>query len=174
MRSMKKNKIHIIATGGTIDSKFYAPTESSLVKQESGIPSFLDMIIKPHFYFSFDQHIMVDSNDITNQVRDSLIEKIKNSPSDKILITHGTNTLTQTLHYFTEKLTNTPKTIFLTGSMIPMDGFCPTDGGFNLGFAIANLINYPAGVYIAMNGAVFADGDVKKNFDIARFEYIKS
>ena len=166
-----KETIHIIATGGTIDSKFYAPKESSRVKKDSGIPNFLNEIISPHFDFTFDQFVMVDSSDITDNIRDDLVKKINNCKSNKIIITHGTNTMTETLNYLSEKLTCCNKAVFLTGAMIPLDGFCPTDSGFNLGYAIAQLQNYKSGVYIAMNGAVFKPNQVKKNFDVARFEF---
>jgi len=169
-----KENIHIIVTGGTIDSKFHAPKEGSLVKEHSGIPQFLNETIVPHFTFTFDQFVMLDSSDITDQIRDELIVKINNCNFDKILITHGTNTMTETLKYLSAKLEGTEKTIFLTGAMIPLDGFCPTDSGFNLGYAIAQLQNHSKGFYISMNGAVFKTNEVEKNFKISRFEFIEN
>jgi len=123
-----KQHIHFIATGGTIDSKFYAPKEGSKVKENSGIPDFLKNIITPHFHFTFDQYVMVDSSDITDSIRAELVSKIKNSEHNKFIITHGTNTMSETLDYLTNALKEENKTVILTGSMIPMEGFCPTDG----------------------------------------------
>jgi L-asparaginase len=166
----KQQNIHIIATGGTIDSKFHAPTESSKVKENSGIEQFLNNIIQPHFSYKLDQICMLDSGDITDKIRSDIINLIENSPSSKILITHGTNTMVETLEYIQNELQIKNKTIILTGSMIPMDGFCPTDGGFNLGYAIANIEAIGFGVYIAMNGKIFKPNEVNKNFKIGRFE----
>jgi len=164
------HNIHIIATGGTIDSKFHAPKEGSLVKNETGIPAFLSDIIQPHFTFSTTQLCMLDSGDITDTIREQIVDIIHTCEEQYILITHGTNTMTETLSYITNKLESTTKTIILTGAMIPLDGFCSTDSGFNLGYAIAKLEELPAGVYIAMNGKIFENGKVEKNFGIARFE----
>ncbi|HPD83164.1 MAG: asparaginase domain-containing protein [Alphaproteobacteria bacterium] len=170
----KQENIHIIATGGTIDSKFFAPKEGSKVKDKSGIPDFLKNIINNHFDFTFDQFVMLDSSDITDDIRAALAQKIQETNSNKVLITHGTNTMSETLEYLDKRLFGTKKTIILTGAMIPMDGFCPTDGGFNLGYAIGQLQNLPSGVYIAMHGNIFKAGEAEKNFQIARFEYKKA
>ncbi len=166
----QEDKIHIIVTGGTIDSKFHAPTESSLVKTESGIPKFLTEIIQPYFNFSFEQVCMVDSSDISDEIRDKIFQSIRQTTCTKILITHGTNTMSETLSYLSEKLSNPDKTVVITGAMIPLEGISPTDSGFNLGFAIAKLLELPSGVYLSMNGKIFRPNEVKKNFDIARFE----
>ncbi len=162
--------IHIIATGGTIDSKFYPPTESSKVKENSGIKDFLDLTINPHFSFFVEELCMLDSSKINNTILDDLIKSIEKSECDKILITHGTNTMTETLSYLNQNIPQISKAIILTGSMIPLEGFTPTDAGFNLGYAIAQLQNLKEGIYICMNGKIFETGNVLKNFEIARFE----
>ena len=61
------------------------------------------------------------------------------------------------------------KTIILTGSMIPIEGFSPSDGPFNLGFAIANVEKLPAGVYVAMNGKIFTPEEIAKEISKGRF-----
>lgn len=62
------------------------------------------------------------------------------------------------------------KKIILTGSMIPLTGFAASDGGFNLGYAIASFSAIEPGVYLSMNGGIFHSTEVKKNEDIFRFE----
>jgi L-asparaginase/Glu-tRNA(Gln) amidotransferase subunit D len=54
------------------------------------------------------------------------------------------------------------KTIVLTGAMIPYS-IANSDALFNLGFATAAAQTLPAGVYVAMNGRVFAWDKVTKN-----------
>jgi L-asparaginase len=167
----KTQDIHIIATGGTIDSKFDPPTEGSKVKEKSGIDKFLKGVIQPHFTYILEEICMLDSGEITNSIRSDIVDKIKESPSCKFIITHGTNTMVETLEYIQDNLNEYNKTVILTGSMIPMDGFCPTDGGFNLGYSLGQIQNVKPGIYIAMNGNLFGAKEVRKNFDIGRFEY---
>ena len=57
---------------------------------------------------------------------------------------------------------NLPKTIVLTGAMIPYQ-IAESDALFNLGFACAAARLSAAGVYIAMNGRLFSWNDVTKN-----------
>lgn len=167
------NHIHLITTGGTIDSKFFPPTESTKVREKSIIPDFLNQIIKPHFQITHRNISMLDSSEITDSIRDDIISEIKTCDANNILITHGTNTMSETLDYLSARIEKTDKTIILTGSMIPMDGFCPTDGGFNLGFAIAKFQVIEKGIYLAMNGKIFETEKVKKDFSLGRFEELR-
>jgi L-asparaginase len=61
------------------------------------------------------------------------------------------------------------KTILLTGALQPA-AFTNTDAVFNVGCAIGALQSREAGVYIAMNGQVFAADQVVKNRAENRFE----
>jgi L-asparaginase len=54
------------------------------------------------------------------------------------------------------------KAIVLTGAMIPYE-IANSDALFNLGFATGVAQVLPAGVYVAMNGQVFAWDNVTKN-----------
>jgi L-asparaginase len=54
------------------------------------------------------------------------------------------------------------KTIVLTGAMIPYE-IANSDALFNLGFACGVAQTLPAGVYVGMNGQVFAWDNVTKN-----------
>jgi len=64
------------------------------------------------------------------------------------------------------------KTIVLTGAMIPI-AFGSSDGLFNLGGAITAVQVLPAGVYITMNGRVFAWDRVRKNRSTGVFEEVE-
>jgi L-asparaginase len=92
------------------------------------------------------------------------------SKESKIVITHGTDTMTKTAKVLAEK--NLSKTIVLTGAMIPYK-FGTSDGLFNLGGAIAYAQSLPKGVYIAMNGQVFEWNKVEKNQIKGIFERVK-
>lgn len=164
-------KITFIATGGTIDSKFHAPTERKIIKDESGIPDYLQNVINPHFIGEFKKVIMIDSLDMVDNDRALIVDEINNTENDKIIITHGTDTMVETALYLEEKIATIQKTIILVGSMIPLDGFYQSDAPFNLGYAIAKAQHNAHGIYICMNSQCFSAKDVVKNKEIGRFEF---
>ncbi|HRF20192.1 MAG TPA: asparaginase domain-containing protein, partial [Chitinophagaceae bacterium] len=89
---------------------------------------------------------------------------------DRIIITHGTDTMSETAQYLAQKVKN--KTIVLTGAMIPIK-FGSSDGLFNLGSALAFAQTLPVGVYVAMNGRYFNWDNVRKNKQTGMFEEVK-
>ncbi len=111
---------------------------------------------------------MLDSKEITQEIRETLVKAIQRSTAQKILIVHGTDTMVETLEYLENKITN--KTLILTGSMIPLKQFILSDGGFNLGYALAQLQTLENGSYLCMNAQTFKAGEVQKDFKNARFE----
>jgi L-asparaginase/Glu-tRNA(Gln) amidotransferase subunit D len=56
--------------------------------------------------------------------------------------------------------------------MIPIKGFAPSDGPFNLGYAIAKLEDLENGVYVCMNANVFTPDEVIKEVSEGRFSSI--
>ena len=169
---MSTKKLHIIITGETIDSYFHAPTESSIPNAESIIPHFLADKVKIYPDICYEHFSLLDSDDINDDLREKMVASIQSAPSNRILITHGTNTMVKTARYLNGRVGD--KTVVLTGSMIPLKEFAMSDGGFNLGFAIAEALSKPAGVYLSMHAKNFAPNNVSKNFDIARFEETNS
>jgi len=115
---------------------------------------------------------MKDSRDITPIELKSILHAIEKSECKKIIITHGTYTMPDTARYIEANLKNNNKTIILTGSMIPLDGFTLSDGGFNLGYAMSQLEILEPGVYLAMNGKVFTPGETMKITKEGRFSSI--
>ncbi len=166
----KKQEVYIIATGGTID-KIYSPSEqTTILSEKSSIPAYLENIAGVKAIYKFEQLMMIDSRDMTDAHRAKLLNAIKNVPSSNIVITHGTDTMVETALYIGENSTNLNKTIILTGSMVPMDGFTNSDAGFNLGHAIATAQQKEQGVFICMNGQVFDPRKTRKNISESRFE----
>jgi L-asparaginase len=106
-----------------------------------------------------------DSLDLTDDDRALIVDAVRKSESARVLITHGTDTMTQTA----QSLLAVPdKTIVLTGALAPAR-FNETDAPFNLGMAFAAVQVAPPGVYIAMNGTVFRGDRVKKDRTQQRF-----
>ncbi len=161
--------IHFIITGGTIDSEYDPPKETANPCVESVIPSYITVKIKPHSNIDFKTLCLLDSSDITDEIRSKIVKEIIAVSAKKIIITHGTNTMTETAEFLDRDLGQTPKTIILTGAMIPLKEFAMSDAGFNLGYALAQVQNLPPGVFICMHGETFKPGAVTKNVEQARF-----
>jgi L-asparaginase len=118
------------------------------------------------FEFIVEPVLQKDSLHMTDADRTLIRERVTAAPENLILITHGTDTMTETAAV----LAGLPdKVIVFTGSMVPAR-FRQSDALFNLGCAVGALQVLPPGIYIAMNGQVFPADQVKKNRAQSRFE----
>ena len=61
--------------------------------------------------------MMIDSLEMSDERREALQRNATSSEENKILITHGTDTMVETAISLAEKVKN--KTVVLTGAMIP-------------------------------------------------------
>ena len=157
-------RIKIFTTGGSLD-KGYSTRESAFVVQE---PRIEEILAEGNVTFEYEIESLFrkDSLEIGLGDREVIVEAVKSEPCERILITHGTDTMPET----GQRLSSIPgKTIVLTGAMQPAS-FKHTDAHFNIGFALAVLQTLPHGVYIAMNGSVFDPHSVRKNMETDRFE----
>jgi L-asparaginase len=111
--------------------------------------------------------MMIDSLSMTETDRKKILKECQTSLEDKILITHGTDTMTETAKLLGQFIKN--KTIILTGAMVPY-AFDSSDELYNLGSVLAFLQTLPLGVYISMNGKYFHWNNVRKNKDVGLFE----
>lgn len=161
-------KIKIFVTGGTFD-KEYNEIRGELFFKETHLPEMLRMG-RCRVSVDIRTLMMMDSLDMTEHDRQIILDNCKNTNEDKILITHGTDTMIETARLLAKNINN--KTIVLTGAMIPYK-FGSSDGLFNLGSALAFVQTLPVGVYIAMNGKYFPWDNVRKNKDLGEFEEIE-
>ena len=169
MKSRESGTIHFIITGGTIDS-YYSPSKDILViGEKTGIEDYIKTL-KLHNKTEFQVLVLKDSRELRYTDRKEMLEAIRKSKHELIVITHGTYTMPDTGQYLKDQLKNNKKIIVLTGSMIPLKGFENSDASFNLGYAIASVQKLPPGVYICMNGMSFEPEKVDKNRISARFE----
>jgi len=159
--------IQVFITGGTFD-KEYNEVNGSLFFKETHLHEMLDLG-RSKLDLSITTLMMKDSLDFEDSDRHLIAKACNNSIADKILITHGTDTMTLTATYLAEQCPQ--KTIVLTGAMVPYK-FGSSDGLFNLGSASAFVQVLPIGVYIAMNGKIFEANKVLKNKDKGEFESI--
>lgn len=92
------------------------------------------------------------------------------SPEDRILITHGTDTMSETAKFLGGKGVGN-KTVVLVGSFVPLSQE-NSDAFFSLGYALSAAQLLPPGVWIAINGEVFEWNNVRKNREKGRFERV--
>lgn len=162
------DEIRLLVTGGTFD-KEYNELQGTLGFEDTHITEML-RLGRNKVKVDIRTLMMVDSLEMTDEDRDIIKDACMRSKQDRIIITHGTDTMEVTARYLGERIKD--KTIVLTGAMIPYV-FGSSDGLFNLGSALAFVQALPAGVYIAMNGRYFAWDNVRKNRAIGMFEEIK-
>jgi L-asparaginase len=161
--SSSPDAVVVITTGGTID-KAYFDALSQFQFGESVIGRLLNtaQVTRPYRVVEL---LPKDSLEITDSDRAKLKETVELQPEQKIVITHGTDTMTESALALAEIK---DKTIVLTGALAPAR-FAESDAPFNLGMAFAAVQCLPTGVYITMNGQVFAAGHVRKDRNNARF-----
>ncbi len=160
--------IHFVITGGTIDSRYDGSKDTAVPNKESVIPSFIESI-KLYHDAEFTTVCMKDSRELKREDLENVLKTIEESPHNKIIVTHGTYTMPDTARFLKANLKRNDQTIVLTASMIPLNGFAPSDAPFSLGYAVAKLEDLDSGVYVAINGRVFSPEEVMKVVSEARF-----
>lgn len=161
-------KIHFIITGGTIDSHWDPIKDTAVANERSILPDFVLRLNLP-FQIDFTTVCMKDSREITDNDRMQMVRTIEASNSTTFLITHGTYTMAETARYIKAHLKRQDCTVLLTGSFVPLTDIIRSDGGFNMGFAIAQLQHLDPGVYLAMNAQVFEADQAEKIIHEGRF-----
>lgn len=167
-----EEKILILLTGGTMDGVIN-PGDGKKLSGESAVKEYLNSL-DLHSQYECRQICTKDSRELTDDDRKDFLESVKTSDADKILIIHGTFTMSDTGQNLKKNSDSIKsKTIVLTGSMTPLQEWYPGDAPFNLGFAISALLREKPGIYIAMNGRIFDPDKVRKNIEKERFEELK-
>jgi L-asparaginase len=157
--------IRVFITGGTFD-KSYDEIEGRLDFKDTHIQEML-RLGRCRVPVEVRTLMMIDSLEMTEADRELILQSCRSAGEERIVITHGTDTMTDTARVLGEA--RLPKTIVLTGAMVPY-AFGSSDGLFNLGSALSFVQALPRGVYVAMNGRCFAWDDVVKNRELGVFE----
>jgi L-asparaginase len=156
-------EILVLTTGGTID-KVYFDAKSEYEVGQSIIGTLLEQAHVGHPY-RVREVLKKDSLDMTEEDRQLIRNVIETHADNKIVITHGTDTMTDTAAAI-NGIEN--RTIVLTGSLAPAR-FAMSDAMFNIGMAFGVVQSKPPGVYIVMNGTVFDADKVKKDREANQF-----
>jgi L-asparaginase len=157
--------ILILVTGGTFD-KEYDEIRGRLFFKDTHVPEML-RLGRSRVETDVRTLMMVDSLDMTDADRASIVQACAASIHERIVITHGTDTMVDTARVLAAAAL--PRTIVLTGAMVPY-AFGSSDGLFNLGSALSFAGVLPHGVYVAMNGTHFRWDEARKNRESGYFE----
>ena len=160
-------KILFMQTGGSIDKDYPTGEDNDGYNFVITSPAFERILdyVRPSFEYETQTVLQKDSLDITEEERERILQACKDSLIDRIVITHGTDTLLKTAELLSQI---TDKTIVLTGAMTP-ELFKNTDADFNLGTAIGGVSVHDPGIYIAMNGLLLPWYKVTFNKETKQF-----
>jgi len=160
--------IRILVTGGTLD-KEYNQLNGELVFTKTHLADIL-VQAKCRADVAIETVMLKDSLFMQDQDRELILSRVLAAPEDKVVITHGTDTMPETARAI--GAASAGRTVVLVGAMVPYS-FVHSDALFNLGCAFSAVQLLPPGVYITMNGKVFTWDNVRKNRERGEFEPLR-
>lgn len=144
-------KIVFFTTGGTIDKAYSKKKGTYNFDILEPSVKYILKNVEPNFKYEVISLLKKDSLDINNKDRQSILDACRNVKTDKIIITHGADTMLDTAKKLSE-IKN--KVVILVGATQP-ERFKETDADFNVGMAVGAINVVPNGIYIAMNGRIY-------------------
>jgi len=161
--------VGVLITGGTLDKVHDTLTEALVLDGETRVPNIFD---EGRTRISrFKTLMQIDSLDMTDADRETILKAVTTAPENRLVITHGTGTMALTAQYLLAALGGgaSEKVVVLTGAMRP---WClgRSDASFNMGGAVIAARLLPPGIYGVMNGRVFAAEDLRKDVESGRFD----
>ena len=157
-------KIKILATGGTFDKIYYDAKSEFHIGEPMATPILEEANVT--FDFEVESILKKDSLDLNDADRETIRLKVQQDPCDRIVITHGTDTMIKTAMCLLE-IEN--KTIVITGAMQPAR-MRFSDSAYNIGVATTAVQLLEPGVYVAMHGQILDPRSTMKNVEKSRFE----
>ena len=178
----------ILTTGGTFDKRYpegqWVTEFTFPPSQQSAVTEILARARMAPDGFEMAWLFAEDSTKITDAQRETIASRCADAVQTRIVVTHGTDTMTQRIDPASGRLASGPstaqviaarrldKTIVLTGAAQPAV-LRDSDTDFNLGLAIGAALTASAGVYVAMNGLVLPWDRCVKDID-GRFRSIET
>jgi L-asparaginase len=158
-------KLTFLQTGGTIDKDYPKVTKGWAFEiAEPAVLRILEKLALP-YEVEVISLFKKDSQEITDEDRQAIFDYCQQLENDKIIITHGTDTMIETglfLNKFKDKL------IILTGAMRPQR-FVNSDADLNIGMAIGAANVLTNGVFVVMNGLVIPIEAAKRDLVTGQF-----
>lgn len=108
---------------------------------------------------------LIDSASISPHNWNQMLERIEASPDDRVLITHGTDTMAYTGAALSQALAGMGRDVVLCGSMIPLGMGGDAEG--NLDLALHHALEGEAGVWLSFNGQLLPAGGLVKTHSMA-------
>jgi L-asparaginase len=155
--------ITVLTTGGTIDKQYFDALSQYQITDT--MVARLLAVARVTLPYEIVEVLRKDSLELNDEDRARLVAATRAARHERIVITHGTDTMTTSA----AALAQVPgKTIVLVGALTPAR-FAESDASFNLGLAFAAAQLAPPGVYITMNGTVFPAAEVVKDREQGAF-----
>ena len=170
----------ILTTGGTFDKRYPEGqwvTEFTFPPgEQSAVSDILRRARMAPDSYEVNWLFAEDSTNITDAQRDRIAARCAEAAQSRIVVTHGTDTMTRRIDPATGRVSDAPstaqtiaarrldKTVVLTGAAQPAV-LRDSDTDFNLGLAIGAALTAPVGVYVAMNGLVLPWDRIVKDID---------
>ena len=161
----KNNLIHIIMTGGTIDSVWDPGQDTVTVAEHSQIP---DYFASKKVEIRFSESCMKDSRALTEEDLTEILKTVEDSKEKKIIITHGIFAMPDTAKFLQDNLKRKDLFIILTGSKTPI-GFTGSDAPANLDFAMKKLTELQPGIYLCLNQQILTIKEAEKSLSEGNF-----
>lgn len=147
----------VLTTGGTIDKAYF----DALSAYQVGETQMGKLLQTARVACSYDVRELMrkDSLELDDADRATIAKAVREAEAKHIVITHGTDTMTETAKALGDV---GDKTVVFVGALAPAR-FAESDASFNLGMAFATAQVAPPGAYITMNGTVFPANRVIKD-----------
>ena len=156
--------IRILTTGGTIDKVILTSDTARNVVGEPQIEQILSRS-NIRFPFTIESVCKKDSLELSDADRGELFRRAQSCAETQIIVTHGTDTVTETARVLSQI---EGKTIVFVGAMYPAK-LMDSDATFNIGGAVVAVQTLPPGVYLVANGLVLNPLEVRKS--VATLDY---
>ena len=166
-------RVSVIATGGTIE-KVYSEQTGTVQNVDGKIEPYFASLRLPDTEIGVIHLMNKDSLEMTEEDRTKVLEAVRSAlgRADSVVITHGTDTLVQTGMLLKANLPDLEAAIVMTGAMTPL-GFEGSDGLQNLTESLLGARLLKPGIWLVIHGQVFPIERVRKNRELARFEWIE-
>ena len=163
----------VLTTGGTIE-KVYSEQEGAVVNVAQKIGRYLKQLRLPEREIEVVPVMNKDSLEMTDEDRAQIVAKIADLQCAEcpIVITHGTDTMTETGRYIQKAFPKLKVPIILTGAMRPL-GFEGSDGLQNLTESLIAARLLAPGVYVVFHGQVFPADRATKDREAGTFVPMK-
>lgn len=151
----KRSRLAVLGMGGTIDKDYPRSTNGYAFEiDEPAAERVLGSMPFLYVDWRVESIVKKDSTEITDADRDLLVAAVRRAPEERIVVTHGTDTLIETARYLHRTGAASSKAVVFVGAMKP-ERFKDSDASFNLGMAVGGTALLPPGsIALAMGGNV--------------------